>query len=367
MNLSDISKLRLINQQIAATKFRTPKEIVGWMGAMQAQDFNMAKWAIGVRLPGSTDQFIASAFDSGQFLRTHLMRPTWHFVSPDDIYWMLELTAPQIRVSLKARDKVLEIDPRIYSKSNAVIENALRGGEHLLREEIVAELEMAGIATDVYRITHFLLRAELDGIICSGRTKNNKQTHALLSERAPETKTLNQDEALAKLARQYFTSHCPATLQDFIWWSGLPITKVRHALEMVKSNFVAEIIGEQTFWLTNSFSISGSFNDSVYLLPAFDEFIISYKDRIASLPSENHVSAVSSNGIFRPIVVIDGQVSGLWKRSFKKDKVILETNMFHSIDSATNSRIEKASIHYGNFVNKKVEMAVPEPIKTITK
>ena len=367
MNLTDIPNLRLINQQVASTKFKTAKEIVGWMGAMQAQDFNMAKWAVGVRLPGSTDQLIASAFDKGEILRTHLMRPTWHFVSSDDIYWMLELTAPQIRVSLKARDKVLEIDQRIYSKSNAVIENALRGGEHLTRDEIVDILENAGIATDIYRITHYLLRAELDGIICSGRTKNNKQTHALLAERAPLTKALNHDEALAKLARRYFTSHSPATLHDFIWWSGLPATKARHALELVKSDFVAETIGQQTYWLTNAFSIPKSYDDSVHLLPAFDEFIISYKDRTATLSSTNHLRAVSTNGIFRPVVVMDGLVAGIWKRSFKKEKVILETELFEPADPKTRKRIEKGFIPFGNFINKEIEIAVPHLLKTGTK
>jgi hypothetical protein len=177
MNSADIAKMRLISQQIAGTKIKTAKAIVAWMGAMQAQDYAMAKWAIGVRLPNATDQIIETAINNGEILRTHLLRPTWHIVS---------------------------------------IEKALRGGEHLIREDLMAALGKAKIATAENRSSHLLLRAELDGIACSGATKGGKQTYALLAERVPKTKPLTKEEALAKLAKKYFTSHCPAALRDFV-------------------------------------------------------------------------------------------------------------------------------------------------------
>jgi hypothetical protein len=357
MNLTDIAPLRLINQQIKASKFKTAKEIVGWLGAMQAQDFNMAKWAIGVRLPNSTDKLIESAIDQGEIIRTHLMRPTWHFVSSDDIYWMLSLTAPQIKASLRSRNKELELTEIIYEKSNSIIENALQGGKHLFREELVAGLEQANIATDNNRASHLLLGAELDGIICSGKKKNNKITYALLSERVAGTKTFTRDEALAQLAQKYFTSHGPATIQDFVWWSGLSVNESRHALEMIKSNLVSETIDHQTFWFTNPIAIPKLEKDSIYLLPTYDEFIINYKDRTASLPLENFSKAVSNNGIFRPTIVINGQVKGLWKRTIKKDKIILETEFFQLVDKSIIKLIEKAVVPYEIFMNKKVEMA----------
>ncbi len=160
MNLTDIAKIRLISQQIAETKFKTVKDIVDWMGAMQAQDYAVAKWAIGVRLPNSTDQVIETAINNGEIIRTHLLRPTWHFVSADAIYWMLELTAPQIKASLKSRHKELELSETIFAKSNTIIEKALRGGKHLTREELMAELGKGKIATDDNRASHLLLRAE---------------------------------------------------------------------------------------------------------------------------------------------------------------------------------------------------------------
>lgn len=356
MNLTDIANIRLSSQQIAGTKFKTVKELAGWMGAMQAQDYHMAKWAMGVRLPESTEKTIEAAIDHGEITRTHLLRPTWHFVSADDIHWMLALTAPQIKTSLKSRHKQLELSETIFNKSNTIIESALSEGKHLTREELVVELEKAKIATSDNRASHLLLRAELDGIICSGASRGKKQTYALLEERVPKSKPLSKEEALATLAGKYFTSHCPATLQDFAWWSGLPVTDAKNALELVKSDFVSETIDSQTYWLTNSFSIPGTAKESVHLLPAYDEFIISYKDRGASLSFENHKKAVSNNGMFWPVIVINGKVTGTWKRAIKKDNVLVETQFFEHPDKTAKSLVEEASERFGRFLNRNISV-----------
>ncbi len=354
MNLIEISNHRLRNQQIVESKFKTAQDIVGWMGAMQAQDFSMSKWGIGTRLPDSTEKIIESAINNGEIIRTHLLRPTWHFVSSDDIYWMLELSAPHIKACMKSRDKELGLTDTIFKKSNALIEKVLRDGHQLSREELLAEFIKAGIPVDNNRTSHLLMRAETEGIICSGKTKANKQTYALLSERAPKAKTLKRDEALALLATKYFTSHCPATIQDFVWWSGLSVNESKQALEMIKSNFISETIGNQTYWFTRSFSGHRMDKDLVYLLPAYDEFIISYKDRTASLPFVNHHKAVSNNGIFRPIIVLNGQVIGTWRRTIKKDKVLLDTEFFYIPDKAIKDRLINAFTLFGRYINKKI-------------
>ena len=352
MNLIEISNHRLRNQQVVESQFKTAQDIVGWMGAMQAQDFNMSKWAIGARLPDSTEKLIESAIAKGEIIRTHILRPTWHFVSSEDIYWMLELSAPHIKACMKARDKELGLTDVIFKKSNAVIEKALRDGQHLSREELLTEFIKADIPVDNNRTSHLLMRAETEGIICSGQTKASKQTYALLSERVPIMKPLKRDEALAKLAIKYFTSHCPATLQDFVWWSGLSVSDSKQALEMIKSNFIAETIGNRTYWVTNSFSNSEIDKEVVYCLPAYDEFIISYKDRTASLPFEKHHKAVSNNGIFRPIIVLNGQVIGTWRRMIKKDKVLLDTEFFYIPDKAIKDRLINAFTLFGHYINK---------------
>ncbi len=352
MNLQDIAQLRLVNQQIAGTTFQNVKDLVGWMGAMQAQDYAMVKWAVGVRLPHSTDQVIETAINKGEIIRTHLLRPTWHLVSAADIYWLLELTAPRIKASLKTRHRELGLSEAVMKKCRTVIEKELSGGRHLTREALIAELQNANIATDNNRASHIFSRAELDGVLCSGAVKGKKQTYALLEEWVPKTSPLPKEEALARLARRYFTSHGPAALQDFAWWSGLSAGDARQALESVQSDFVSETIDSQTYWFTNASSPPNIGQESVYLLPAFDEFIISYKDRSASLPFENHSKAVSNNGMFWPIIVVDGQVTGTWKRTIKKDTVIVELKHFNQPNKTTVDLIEKAAQQFGDFLEK---------------
>jgi len=357
MTPNDISNIRLQNQQIASTNFQNVKDLVCWMGAMQSQDFNMAKWAIGVRLPHATDQIIEEAFRKGEIIRTHLLRPTWHIVSAVDIHWMLGLTAPHIKSSLRTRHKQLELSDSIISKSISVVEKSLEGGIHLTREEIMLRLQDAQISTDGQRASHLMLICELEGIVCSGAPKGKNQTYVLLEEWVPKPPSFNREDALAKLAQRYFTSHGPATIQDFIWWSGLPVKDAKKALEMIKSGFVSEKIDEQIYWHSGSNPASIYTNGEAYLLPAYDEFIISYRDRSASLLANDHKKAISDNGLFRPVIVVNGKVRGIWKRQQTKDKVLIETDYFRPVTPETKNEIEAASKRYGQFLNQKTEMA----------
>jgi hypothetical protein len=356
MNLTDIANTRLINQQIERPRFKAVKELVGWMGAMQAQDYGMVKWAIGVRLPNATDRLIETAINNGKIIRTHILRPTWHFVSADDIYWMLALRAAPIKASLRSRFSQLGLSESIVSKSNTIMENKLQGGKHLTREDLLPELTKAGIPTDENRASHLLVWAELDGLVCSGAIKGRKQTYALLEERVPKTALPTREEALARLAKKYFNSHGPATLPDFAWWSGLSGKDASHALELVKLDFHSETIEAQTYWFPQNQTLPLAGKKAVYVLPAFDEYIISYKDRRAALPYEDFDKAVSDNGIFRPIIVVNGQVTGIWKRTIKKDKVLVETTFFKNPDNKTIPLIEKAARGYGKFLEMETEI-----------
>lgn len=345
-----ISHLRLSAQQVENPRARTPQELVAHMGALQAQDFAMSKWAIGCRIPGSTEADVEAALNKGEILRTHVLRPTWHLVAAADIRWMLELTAPHIKASMKSRNKALGISPEIFKKSRTCLEKALADGAHLSREELVREFQSHHLATDDNRASHLLAEAELDGVLCSGTVKGNAQTYALLPLRVPNSKTLLRDEALAELANRYFMSHGPATLADFAWWSGLPVKDARQALEAVKSRLVHETVDEKTFWWNPD--LSAPKKSGVHLLPAFDEFIISYKDRGAALTAEHHSRAVSANGIFRPVWVADGQVRGLWKRTFKKNKVELTLEPFGA--AVSDKTLAKAAARLGLFLGKEI-------------
>jgi hypothetical protein len=353
MTLPDIAKTRLVSQQIARTKYQTAKDIVSWMGAMQAQDLSMAKLAVGIRLPGSTEKTVEAAIARGEIIRTHVMRPTWHFVSADDVHWMLELTAPQIRASLKSRHKQLGLTEAIFSKSNSVIEKALAAEKQLDRKELSTALEKVKVCTSDNRIAHLLLRAELDRIICSGTAKGRETTYALLDDIIPRAKTSDREATLGQLAKRYFSSHGPATLQDFVWWSGLSVGDARGALEMARSGLVSEVIDSQTYWLSDALVIPADVKNLVYLLPAFDEFIIGYKDRRAALSDEHHKKAVSNNGVFRPTIVIDGQVEGLWKRTIKKREFAVEADLFQPLSKMSKKSLEKTMATLGHFLGKR--------------
>ena len=214
----------------------------------------------------------------------------------------------------------------------------------------MAALKAAKIAVDENRSSHLLLWAELDGLICSGSLKDKEPTYALLSEWVPKKKTLSKEESLAELARRYFNSHAPATLQDFIWWSGLNISEAKQGLELVKDNFQSETIGDQIYWLPQSFSFPVKKESAVYLLPAYDEYIISYKNRMAVISAENQKIAISNNGIFWPVIIINGKAAGIWKRTIKKDKVIVETEFFKAPPATIKKSLEKAKKAYCDYL-----------------
>lgn len=339
--------------------------MVSWMGAMQAQDYYMARWAVGLRLPKVTDKKLQIAIDKGDILRTHLLRPTWHFVSKDDIHWMLDLTGSRIMASMKGRNRQLELTEKLFKKTNTIFRKALKDGNHLTRDELVSRIHKAKIPTDDNRASHIFAWAELEGLICSGPTVRKKQTYALLEERVPERKSLTREEALARLAQKYFSSHCPATVKDFAWWSGLSITDAKKGVESIKQALIQETIGAEKYWLASSYLQEKTKMPSVFLLPAYDEFIISYKDRTASLVIANQKKAISINGIFRPVIIADGEVTGLWKRTIKSDKVIIETEFFKPPDKSIKVLIERAAGKFGHFLDKQTEVIYPR--KTIKK
>ncbi|OAV74720.1 hypothetical protein Barb7_01741 [Bacteroidales bacterium Barb7] len=339
--MDTLRPIRLINHRLSgATKRQTPGDIVAQMGAMQAQDYTMAKWGVGIRLPGSTNREVEDAFNRGDILRTHVLRPTWHFVSPANIRWMLSLSARRIQSSARSRDRELEITEELYSKTNRLLQKALEGNKHLTREALERELEQAGIKGGSSRMVHFMMRAETEGIVCSGALQGKSHTYALLEERVPQAAPLHKEEALAKLVRLYFTSHGPAALPDFVWWSGLSQTEARIGLEAVSSDLVTERINGQTYYHATAGNIPDAAR-SACLLPAFDEYIISYKDRQAVLSSEHHAKAVSSNGIFRPTIIVNGQVAGLWKKAVSKNAPVL-LNFFEQPDASAEESVHKA-------------------------
>ncbi len=349
----DIVRQRLHNQHISQQQFEKPEDIVRWLGAIQAQDYAAAKWAVGLRLQHATDNAIEQAAADGAILRTHVMRTTWQFVSPDDIRWFLALFAPRIHAANAFAYRRLELDDTIFLRCNDALIQALQGGKQLTRLELVAVLQRAGIAVgDGQRYGTIIIHAELDGIICSGAKRGKQQTYALLDERVPPTKALDQDEALAEFARRYFTSHGPATLRDFVWWSGLKVADARAALAMVSSQLIHEVIDGQTYWFSATSLPAKDSSPTVHLLPNFDEYIVGYTDRRAIFDA-SHAPKLDARGnfLFNHTIAIDGQVVGTWKRTIKRDAVMLTPNFFMPLNKVEMDAFVMATRRYEAFLS----------------
>jgi hypothetical protein len=279
---------------------------------MQAQEYEHAKWAIGLRMrDGAPDAAVERAFEEGRILRTHVMRPTWHFVTPADIRWLLELTAPRVHRVMAPYNRRLGLDGALLTRGTTIVARALRDRHYLTRRELGERLRRAGLPLDGMRLAHLAMHAELEGVICSGPRRGRQFTYALLAERAPGARRLPRDESLAVLSRRYFASHGPATVRDFAWWSGLTMADARRALEMHRAR--REEIGGLTYWTIGARPGRATRERLVQLLPIYDEFLVAYRDRQAVSHGPSRVSGSPRAFVtFRHALVIDGQVAGTW-------------------------------------------------------
>jgi hypothetical protein len=277
------------------------------------------------------------------------MRPTWHFVTPADIRWLLELTAPRVNVVHGTMYRQLALDEALFVRSNKAIGEALAGGQFLTRTELGAVLSRAGIAAEGLRLGYIIHRAELDAVVCSGPRRGKQFTYALLDERAPQAKNLLYDEALAELTKRYFTGHGPAAVEDFAWWSGLTKTQVRAGLEMVGSELIREIVGDQMYWLAPNLPLVKEPSPTAHLLPNYDEYLLSYRDSSPFLdPAHVHLIE-TQNPIFAHTLVIDGGLVGTWRRDFKKDGVTITLKRFTALSEAQEEVLRSEAESFGQF------------------
>jgi hypothetical protein len=354
MTISVIRKLRLINQQIALQKYKTPGEVVSWLGAVQAQDYLGSLWALGLRLPEATEKDIENALVEGKVVRTWPMRGTLHFVSPSDIRWMLKLLTPRVIKGAKSRYKQLELDETIFVKCSEILTNALKGGKQLTRPEFYKLLAHSNILTHNSRGLHILGHLAMKGVICFGPRKEKKQTIVLLDEWIPKSKDFESEEALAEITKRYFTSHGPASLQDFIWWAGLTVAEAKRGLEIVKKDFKNEFIEGRQYWFSKNIEIPKVLKNAAFLLPAFDEYLVSYKYRDAALNPINTKKVNAGGGILNPAIIINGQVVGTWKRTLKKQEAIVQKYTFGKFTETENQLLGEATVQYNKFLGFKI-------------
>ncbi|KAF2334733.1 winged helix DNA-binding domain-containing protein [Flavobacterium ginsenosidimutans] len=354
MTHSEISHHRLVAQKLYKTSSCLPQEIVKHFGAMQAQDYAMAKWAIGSRCDFSEKE-IEEAINSGQIVRTHILRPTWHFVSAEDIYWMMDLSAPQVKRFTASAAKKFGYDDKKLNQTNNSIEKLLTGNNHLTRNEIMQELGITKTGSDDFLSAAIMMNAELDGLVCNGKMKGKQITYALLEERVPKPKTkLTKEEALAKLAQRYFESHGPATVSDFSWWSGFPPTICQKTVNAIELQLNHVTIDNLEYWFKKDGFDADVFRESVHFLPAFDEILISYKTREASFNTEHQSKVFTNNGIFKPIILENGKVIGIWKRTVKKDHVKIETEFFKETESSKKEILFEGIKSFETYLETKI-------------
>ncbi len=361
MNNSDIAHRRLYNQGLSKIKFANPTEVVTQLVAVQAQDYAGAKWALAQRTRDASDSAIEKSFTDGSILRTHLLRPTWHFVTPKDIRWLLMLTGPRVQAGNASMYRKTEMDKTIIKKSYSVLEKSLRGNKQLTRTELASAFEKAGIVADGQRLGYFMMSAELDGIICSGARRGKQFTYALLEERAPPVKALTRDEALAKIVERYFRTRGPATLHDFTWWSGLTMADARNGIELVKSNFGHEDINGQTYWFPDSSALRKTKSPTAYLLPNYDEYFIGFKDRSAIGEVARQAGIKGDDpALIAHIIILDGQIVGGWRRILEKDKVIVEASLIAKLAKPEKHAIAEAAERFGKFLGLSVSLTYRE-------
>jgi len=351
----EIARLRLLNQHLVHPSFERTQDVVRWLGAVQAQEYAGAKWGIAQRTQSLTNAALDQAFADGAILRTHVMRPTWHFVAPGDIHWMLSLTAPRVNAANALYYRKLGLDEAVFAQSNALLTKVLQGGNQLTRPEVETALLQAKICNptdDRLRLAYLLMRSELEGLICSGALRGKQHTYALLDERVPHSQSLERDEALAELARCYFTSHGPATLQDFIWWSGLAPADARAGLELVKSQLEQEVVESKTFWFSPILPDQKLGFPIAHLLPAFDEYTIAYRDQSPILDVYNKEQARANNSM---LILLDGHIAGAWKRTVSKKAISIEIKPFTALTDTQEQTIQAAADRYGAFLGVSVD------------
>lgn len=346
-----IARRRMQALRLEGDPFERPGDVVRWLTAVQSQDYGPAKWSIGQRARGLRDADVEDAFQAGTILRTHVLRPTWHFVLPADVRWLLDVTGHRVLARNAPMYPRLELDGQVLEQCSTVITEALRGGTHLTRREIQAVLGRHGIVATGQRLAYIMMHAELTGVICSGALKGKQHTYGLLDERAPAATWPTGDDALAELTHRYFTSHGPATAQDLRGWASLTLAAVRRGIELVSSRLERELLDGTTFWWAAADSAPDPTAPAVHLLQGYDEYIMGYSESkyvldifgVGRLGFQDRAS-------FNAVVILDGQVAGMWRRTPRKDGLLIQVALHVTFNAAQTRALHLAADKHAAFL-----------------
>ena len=342
-----IARQRLRNQRLAGALFASPEDALRWLGASQAQEYTVAKWSLAQRVGRHDAAALESALAAGRILRTHVLRPTWHFVLPEDIRWMQALTGPRVQRTMASIYRRLELDDAVLSRARKVIERALEGGVHLTRQELAARLAEAGIQASGSRLAHIVMHLELDAVVCSGAPRGKQQTYAFVEERAPRALRLEGDEALAELTRRYFRSRGPATLKDFRWWSSLTAAEAKRGVELIRSELEKIDADGRTYWFVPPLPPARTPAPRAHLLQLYDEYVISYAETrdVVGVPN---VLVTLGRTLTHPVIV-DGRVVGEWKPRPGGKGLRVEVRLWPGLHAQDRAAVQEAVARYERF------------------
>jgi hypothetical protein len=272
---------------------------------------------------------------------------------------MVALSAPRINAAAGYRRRELGLTERVFARSNAAVARALEGGRALTRDELIAVLQKARLGLEVReRFSHMLMRAEIDGLVCSGPLRGKQQTYMLLDERVPPAGRLEREAALAELAGRYFATRGPATLADFVWWSGLTTGDARAGLEQVQDRLEQAVVDGRTHWFPPAARGGARKARAAYLLPDYDEYLVAYRDRSAVFDNA-HSGGLGPRGnvLGDYTIVLDGRIAGVWTRNLKNDAVVIQAKPFAPLTTAQQRAVRAAVERYGDFLGLPVVLA----------
>ena len=318
----DILTPRLSAHGLVTPCFSSPYEVVGHLGAIQAQDIPQATWCLGSRISGSTKKMIKQACTDGSIVRTRPMRGTLHYLAPENVHRMLDLCASKTLAGFAKRRAFLGITDAYADRALEIISNTLRGGKSLTRTALGEALREGGIPMQTQRVYHLSCYAATRQLICFGPPTDTEETFVLLDDRIPKKVILNPEEQLAKLAMLYFRGHGPATVDDLAWWCGLGKTLCKSAIALLKDELQTIAYNGKIYYFFAS-SVSTKPRKNVHLLGGFDEYFLGYKDRSIVADVIHHGQLFTTNGIFFPLIMLDGRIVGTRKRTWKKNSVTI--------------------------------------------
>jgi hypothetical protein len=342
MDGREIAHRRLHAHRLVGPPLADPVAAVRHLGAMQAQEYPIAKWSIAQRTLGVGDAALQRLLDAGAILRTHALRPTWHFVAAADIAWIQALTGPRVHALNAYYNRMHGINGETAARTNKLITDALRGGNHLTRNELAAVLDEGGFPATGNRLAYVVMWAELDGLIASGPMRGKQHTYALLGQRAPSARVLTPDAALAELTWRYFATHGPATVKDFAWWSSLTARQIRRGLGLVGERLTAALVDGRTVWFDPTAEASPPPSPVAHLLQGYDEYVVAYSDTKFAFNLAGAApppGRYTDNMMFSPIM-IDGQVAGFWRRVPKGRAIVIELDLVAKTTAAQRRALD---------------------------